>query len=173
MSGAQEAGREEPGSRRIDAASGGLLMAVALGFFVAAWREPAALYDPLGPGTAPMAVAGLLFCLSAVLLLRSLRGQRIGQSGQSLILGLDGAQPEDYRLRPGLALACFLATCGFAASIALGLPFMWSTMAFLAGLGCVLSDFRPRPSAWAVATGVAGALVIDHLFRRILLVNLP
>ena len=161
------------GERRVDAAAAALLMVVSGGFFAAAWREPAALYDPLGPGTAPMGVAALLFCLSATLLLRAVRGQRVGQSGQRLILGLDGAAPEDYRLRPGLALTCFLATCGFAASIALGLPFLWSTMAFLAGLGSALADFRPRPSAWAIGVGVVGALAIDHLFRRILLVNLP
>ena len=159
--------------RRIDIAAAAILMAVALAFVAAAWREPAALYDPLGPGTAPLGVGALLFCLSALLLLKSVRGKGVGQSGQRLILGLDGAQPEGYRLRPGLALTCFLATCGLAASIALGLPFLWSTMAFLAGLGAALSDFRPRPSAWALAIGVAGALAIDHLFRRILLVNLP
>ncbi|MEY4681396.1 MAG: tripartite tricarboxylate transporter TctB family protein [Alphaproteobacteria bacterium] len=161
------------GSRRVDVAAGALLMVVAGGFLAAAWREPAALYDPLGPGTAPMGVAGLLFCLAALLMLRALLGRRVGQSGQRLILGLEASGTTEYRLRPGLALACFLATCGFAASIALGLPFLWSAMAFLAGLGCALADFRPRPSAWAMGVGVAGALALDHLFRRVLLVNLP
>ena len=50
------------GSRRVDVAAGALLMVVAGGFLAAAWREPAALYDPLGPGTAPMGVAS---CCSA------------------------------------------------------------------------------------------------------------
>jgi hypothetical protein len=160
-------------ARRLDGAAGAVLMAVAGAFFAAARREPAALYDPLGPGTAPMWVAAVLFCLSAILMLRALRGLRVGQSGQSLILGLDGAQSEDYRLRPDLAAVCFLATCGYAGAIALGLPFLWSTMAFLAGLGCALADFRLRPGLHAVALGIVGALVIDHVFRRILLVNLP
>lgn len=160
-------------ARRIDAAAAGLLMAVAAAFFSAAWREPVALYDPLGPGTAPLWVSVFLFAMAALLFLRSLRGLAVGQSSQSLILGLDGAQPEDYRLRPDLAAIGYLATAAYAGSIAIGLPFLWSTMAFLAGLGCALADFRPRPSAWAIATGIAGALAIDHLFRRILLVNLP
>ena len=165
---------EDPAhARRLDGVAGGLLMALAGGFFAAAWREPAALYDPLGPGTAPMWVAIILFSLSAILTLRALRGMSIGQSEQSLILGLDGTQPEDYRLRRDLAVVCFLATCAYGGSIALGLPFLWSTMAFLAGLGCALADFRPRTSLHAVVLGIVGALIIDHVFRRILLVNLP
>lgn len=168
------AGRDDAGrTRRVDAAAAALLMAVAGAFFAAAWREPVALYDPLGPGTAPLWVSLLLFVLAALLFVRSLRGLSVGQSSQSLILGLDGAPPEDYRLRPDLAATGYVATAAYAGSIALGLPFLWSTMAFLAGLGCALADFRPRLGAWAIATGVVGALAIDHLFRRVLMVNLP
>lgn len=166
-------GEDAPRSRRIDVIAGIVLLAISATVFVAAWHEPIALYDPLGPGRAPMAVSALLALLSAVLLGRALAGLRIGQSAQSLILGLDGQPAEDYRLRPALAVVCFFATCAYGASIAIGLPFLWSTMAFLAGLGAALGDFKPRLTAWAVGYAIVGGVAVDLLFRRLLLVQLP
>lgn len=166
---ADEAGR----ARRIDLIAGIALLAIAGAFFVAAWREPIALYDPLGPGRAPMAVSALLALLSIILLARAIAGLKIGQSGQSLILGLDGQPVEGYRLRPALAVICFLATCAYGASIAIGLPFLLSTIAFLAGLGAALGDFNPRLSAWAVGVAIVGGIAVDFLFRRLLMVQLP
>lgn len=159
--------------RRVDALSAIVVLAVAIGVFFAARREPKALYDPFGPGIAPMAVSAALAVLAIVLLVRALLGLRIGQSAQSLILGLDGAPPADYRLRPELALISFVATVLFVAAMAIGLPFLWSTLAFLFVLGAAMTDRKPRSIAVAAAVAVVGAGAIDFLFRRILLVQLP
>jgi len=159
--------------RRVDALSAVVVLAVAIGVFVAARREPKALYDPFGPGTAPMAVSAALAVLAVVLLVRALLGLRIGQSAQSLILGLDGAAPEDYRLRPELALVSFVATVLFVAAMGFGLPFLWSTLVFLFVLGAAMTDRKPRSIGIALAVAVVGAVAIDALFRRILLVQLP
>lgn len=159
--------------RRVDALSAIVVLAVAIGVFFAARREPKALYDPFGPGTAPMAVSAALAGLAMVLLVRALLGLRIGQSAQSLILGLDGAPPADYRLRPELALISFIVTVLFVAAMAIGLPFLWSTLAFLFALGTAMTDRRPRSIVIAAAVAVVGAVAIDFLFRRILPVQLP
>lgn len=167
---------EDPGasrSRRVDALAAVVVLVVATGVFFAARREPKALYDPFGPGTAPMAVSAVLALLAIVLLVRALLGLRIGQSAQSLILGLDGAPPEEYRLRPELALISFVATVLFVAAMASGLPFLWSTLTFLFALGAAMTDRKPRSIGIALAVAVVGAIAIDFLFRRILLVQLP
>lgn len=169
MTEASEASRQ----RHVDALAAIVVLAVAVGVFLAARLEPKALYDPFGPGTAPMAVAAMLAVLAIVLLARALLGLRIGQSAQSLILGLDGAPPEDYRLRPELALVTFVTTVLLVAAMAVGLPFLWSTLAFLFVLGAAMTDRRPRSIGLAAVVAVVGAVTIDFLFRRILFVQLP
>jgi hypothetical protein len=163
----------EASRRRVDALAATVVLVVAVIVFFAARREPAPLYDPFGPGTAPMAVSAALAVLALILLVRALLGLRIGQSAQSLILGLDGAAPTDYRLRPGLALITFVTSALFVGAMSAGLPFLWSAMTFLLVLGAALSDRRPRSLAIAMAVAVIGAVAIDALFRRILLVQLP
>jgi hypothetical protein len=169
MTEAPEASRQ----RRVDALAAAVVLAVAVVMFFAARREPKAFYDPFGPGTAPMAVSVGLAVLAIVLLIRALLGVRIGQSAQSLVLGLDGAPPADYRLRPELAFVTFATTSLFVAAMAAGLPFLWSTLAFLFILGAAMTDRRPRSIGIAAVVAIVGAVAIDALFRRILLVQLP
>lgn len=159
--------------RRVDAFAAVVVLAVAAGVFFAARLEPKALYDPFGPGTAPMAVSVALAVLAIVLLGRALLGLRVGQSAQSLILGLDGAAREGYRLRPDLAVAAFATTVLFTGAISAGAPFVWSTLAFLFVLGTLMTDRRPRSIATSAVVAAIGAIAIDVLFRRILLVQLP
>ncbi|MBM3534792.1 MAG: hypothetical protein FJX60_17325 [Alphaproteobacteria bacterium] len=163
----------EAGRRRVDALAAIIVLVFAVVVFLAARREPPPLYDPFGPGTAPMAVSAVLAFLAVILLVRALLGLRIGQSAQSLILGLDGSAPADYRLRPDLAAITFATSLTFIGAMGLGLPFLWSTMAFLFVLGACLSDRKPRSLAIAAAVAVVGAVAVDALFRRILLVQLP
>ena len=164
---------DERRARRTDALAALVVLAVATGFVVAARREPPAFYDPLGPGTAPAVLALGLGALGLVLLARSLLGFTVGRAAQSLITGLDGAAPADYRLRPGLAILTLVATVGYVAALSARLPFLWSTMGFLAILGGAMGGARPRALAPAIAVAVVGAIAIDLLFRRLLLVNLP
>src|SRR5687767_5699807 len=91
--------------RRVDALAALVVLGVAAAVFFAARLEPKALYDPFGPGTAPMAVAVVLALLAVVLLVRSLLGHRVGQSAQGLILQMNA--PVDYRLRPDLVAVTF------------------------------------------------------------------
>jgi hypothetical protein len=162
------------GDRRTDALGAAVVLVVAGVVFAAGWREPPAVYDPLGPGAVPMAAAAALFALGLTLLVRALLGLEIGQAAQSLIGGLDAASADvDYPLRPGLAVFAFAATAAYVAAIWLGVPFFLSTFAFLAGLGLAMASLRRPLVWWVVGCALAGTVAIEYVFRKVLLVPLP
>ncbi len=121
-----------------------------------------------------MAVAATLLILGLALLFRALLGLRIGHAAQSLIGGLDaGDAALDYELRPKLAIFAYVATTVYVASIALEMPFFWSTFAFLAGLGTVMARLRWPLTVWVFGASFAGTIAVDYLFRTLLQVALP
>jgi hypothetical protein len=162
------------GDRRTDPFAAVVVLAIASIVFVAGWREPPAVYDPLGPGAVPMAAAVALFALGLALLVRALLGLHIGQAGQSLIGGLDTSSEEvGYPLRPGLAAFAFAATAAYVAAIWLAIPFFLSTFAFLSILGLAMARLRRPLAYWVVGTALLATISIEHVFRKILLVSLP
>jgi hypothetical protein len=159
--------------RLTDLVAGGVVLAFAAGMHLAARAEPPALYDPLGSGTAARYVSLVLGALALILLLTASFGMRVAQSQQSLIVGLDGQTDGDYALRPWLAAFVMVATAGYAALLTAGVPFRWSTMLFLFVLGAAMGDRSRRHAAIAAAVAVIGAVAIDTVFSRLLLVQLP
>lgn len=153
---------------------GAIVVLVVAGIgFGAAWREPPALYDPLGPGTVPLWVSGALGVLALVLLIRAALGLKIGQATQSMILGMGEEAPTDYQLRPGLAVFAYVATIAYVAALSFGLPFLWSTIAFLGGLGLAMAWGKTALYPWILGAAVVGAWAIEYLFRVVLRVPLP
>jgi len=159
--------------RRKDLVGAVLVLVLASVGFGAAWREPPALYDPLGPGTVPLWVSGILGALGLVLLVRAALGLKIGQAAQSMILGMVEDAPPDYRLRPALAVLAYAATILYVLALGFGVPFLWSTLAFLGGLGMAMAWGRPAHYPWVAASAIAGALAVEYLFRTVLRVPLP
>lgn len=133
---------------------------------------PPPLYDPLGPGTAPIWLCWALIALAAMLLVRALLGLAIGHSTQALILGISGADG-DYRLRPGLAVFGFVATLAYVGAMSLGVGFLWATIGFMAALGIAMSERTPKHIVIAGVIAVIGAIGIDFLFRNVFVVLLP
>lgn len=165
---------DSPKDRRNDAIAGAAILAIAIVFGTAALREPPAHYDPLGPGTVPLAVSIVLGIFGAILLIRTLLGLKVGQAAQSVIAGLSLDDPEvDYKLRPGLAVFTYAATAAYVGAIALGIPFVWSTFAFLAIVGSAMARFRRPLIWWVLGSAAAGTYVIHLLFVKILMVSLP
>ncbi len=159
--------------RRKDLIGAIAILAVAAIGFGAAWREPPALYDPLGPGTVPLWVSGALAILALALLIRAALGLKIGQASQSMILGMGEDAPADYRLRPGLAVLAYAATIAYVAALGFGLPFLWCTLAFLGGLGLAMAWGQRALYPWIAGAAIAGAFAVEYLFRVILRVPLP
>ncbi len=168
------ANEDSPKDRRNDAIAGAAILAIAIVFGAASLREPPAYYDPLGPGTVPLAVSIALGIFGAILLIRTLMGLKVGQAAQSVISGLSLDDPEvDYPLRPGLAVFTYIATAAYVAAIELGVPFVWSTFAFLAFVGLAMARLRRPLIWWILGSAAAGTYVIHLLFVKILMVSLP
>lgn len=162
------------GERRTDTLAAVVVLAIAGIVFIAGWREPPAVYDPLGPGAVPMAAAAALFALGVALLVRAVLGLHIGQAAQSLIGGLDTSGEDfDYPLRPGLAVFSYAATAAYVAAIWLAVPFFLSTFCFLSVLGLAMARLRRPLVYWVVGAALTATFSIEHVFRKILLVSLP
>jgi hypothetical protein len=160
--------------RRID-----LWLAVAMAAVSAAvWWEASKLapapFDPLGPKSFPMWIAGALGLLSLLAIVLLLCGKYLGRSDTSLILGIGDDAPTDYALRPGLAVAASILTALYVAALTVtSAGFLWATIAYIGALGWVMSDRTPRHTLIAAAVAVVAGSAITVLFTKIFILDLP
>lgn len=149
------------------------VMAVSAFFFVEARRLPPSRFDPLGPGTFPLAISGLLVLLGALALILTLLGRNIGRAEISLIVGVSDADAS-HRPRPWLAVFAFLAVAAYALVLQFTpVDFFWATAGLIAVLGIAMSDRSPRMIAIAVAVGLGASGAITVLFGQLLRLLLP
>lgn len=160
--------------RRVDAIVGLVALAIAGVTWWEARGLPPAPFDPLGPKTVPIWLTYALAALAVVILGRLALGLRIGQSTTSMILGIGGEAPTDYRLRPGLAVFSFLWTVAYTAALTFTpLSFLLATIAYLAVLGLAMCDRSRRQVLIALAVAVIGGFAINYTFTKIFVVDLP
>ena len=165
---------DRPKARRADAVLAVAMLAAALLTWWEARKLPPSPFDPLGPKSFPIWLSYALAALAIVLLARVVLGLRVGKSTVSLILGVGGDAPTEYRLRPGLAAFVFACTLAYAAVLTFTpLSFLWSTIAYMAVLGLAMSDRSPRQRMLAVAVAAIGGAAIFYTFTRIFVVALP
>jgi hypothetical protein len=165
---------ERSSERRADAVLGLVMLAIAAITWWEARKLPPAPFDPLGPKTFPIWLSYVLAGLALVLLARLALGLRIGQSTTSLVLGVGGDAPAEYRLRPGLAVFAFAWTVAYTAVLTFApVSFLYPTIAYMAGLGWAMSDRSLRQAAIAAAVAVIGGAAIHFMFTRIFVVALP
>lgn len=160
--------------RRVDA----IVALVALAIAGATWWEARGLapapFDPLGPKTVPTWLTYALGALALVILGRLALGLRIGQSTTTMILGVGGDAPTDYRLRPGLAVFSFLWTVAYTAALTFTpISFLAATIVYIAALGLAMCDRSRRQVSIALAVAVIGGFAINTTFTRIFVVDLP
>jgi hypothetical protein len=131
-------------------------------------------FDPLGPKSFPMWIAGALGVLSLISIVVILAGRALGRSETSLILGIGDDAPTDYALRPGLAVAASILTVVYVAILTFtDVGFLWTTIAYIGVLGWAMSDRTPRHNLIAAATAVVAGAGITFLFTRIFILDLP
>lgn len=160
--------------RRVDAIAALAMLAVAAITWWEASDLPPAPFDPLGPKTVPVWLCYALGALSLIVLGRLALGLKIGQSTTSMILGVSGDAPTDYRLRPGLAVFSFLWTVAYTAALTFTpVSFLVATIVYLAVLGWAMCDRSRRQTLIALAVAVIGGIAINYTFTRIFVVDLP
>lgn len=156
-----------------------LWLAVAMAVIsVVVWWEASKLapapFDPLGPKSFPMWIAGALGLLSVVSILIILAGRALGRSETSLILGIGDDAPTDYALRPGLAVASAILTVIYVAALTFtGVGFLWATIAYIGVLGWIMSDRTPRHNLTAAIIAAVAGGGITYLFTKIFILDLP
>lgn len=149
-------------------------LGVAALIYFEARKLPDSPFDPLGPGSVPMIVSGLLAGLALLLLGRLALGLAVGSAAQSLIAGMNSDEPTTHRRRPLTAVVGYLMTVAYVAVMHLDwLDFFWATLVYMAALGILLLP-RTR-NAWiaAVVIAVVSAAATQYIFTRILFVDLP
>lgn len=160
--------------RRVDAIAALVALAVAGVVWWEASALPPAPFDPLGPGTIPVWLCYVLAVLALVMLGRLALGLRIGQSTTTMIMGISGEAPTEYRLRPGLAVFSFVWTVAYTAVLTFTpLGFLAATIVYMAGLGWAMCDRTPRQTVISLAVAVIGGFVIHYTFTKIFVVDLP
>lgn len=159
--------------RRADIGLALLMLGVSLVAFWQAWKLPPSRFDPLGPGSFPLALAAILGVLSVAALGLTLRGRDIGRAETSMVLGLDDTGGS-HRRRPWLAAGTLAALVVYGLVLQYTpLGFFWATAAAIAGLGAAMSSRTPRHLAIALVVGVAMSGLLTWLFGRVLLLSLP
>ncbi len=159
--------------RRADIGLALLMLGVSL---VAGWQAaklPPSRFDPLGPGSFPLALSIILGLLSLGALVLTLRGRDIGRAETSMVLGLDDSVGS-HRRRPWLAAGTLAALVAYALVLQYApLGFFWPTAAAIFGLGAAMSRRTPRQLLIAALVGVAMSGLLTWLFGRVLLLSLP
>ena len=150
-----------------------MMLGVSLVAFWQAWQLPPSRFDPLGPGSCPLALAALLGVMSLGALVMALRGRDIGRAEMSMVLGV-GDGEGGHRRRPWLAVGTLAALVAYGLVLEFtGLGFFWASAGLIAGLGIAMSRRSPREIAIAVVVGLAMSGLLTWLFGRVLLLSLP
>lgn len=167
---------EPAGSRRERRADAGLalmMLGVSLVAFWQAWQLPPSRFDPLGPGSFPLALAALLGIMSLAALVMALRGRDIGRAEMAMVLGVAGGEG-NHRRRPWLAAGTLAALVIYGLVLELtGVGFFWASAVLIAGLGIAMGRHGIRDIVIAVAVGVVMSGLLTWLFGRVLLLALP
>jgi hypothetical protein len=167
--------RRRDRTRRADLAFAGFCLAVAGVTWWEARALPPGKFDPLGPGTVPILLCFVMAGLAGLILLRLAIGLAVGHARTSLVLGV-GVDARDlpYRLRPALAVATFLLTALYVLAMHRGgLGFLPATGLFLALLGALLVPRTPWAQGLSLVLALVVAVLLNFVFRTILIVDLP
>lgn len=142
------------------------LLAIALaGWFLAegSTLKPG-VFEPIGPGAVPMGVAVVTIVLGAMVMVSRLRvWRRAGGGGED-------RSGEGWALTLGVSAL----TIGYCVVLNLGLlRYGLVTAVYLALVIVGMAPQRRAALPWAVAIGLVTGFGLDHIFRHLLVADLP
>jgi hypothetical protein len=149
-------------------------LVVAGTMYLEARKLPDSPFDPLGPGSVPMMLSGLLAALAAILLGRLALGLGVGSAAQSFIVGMNSDEPPVHRRRPLTAIVGYALTIVYVAVMHFDvLDFFWATLIYMTALGFMLLPRTPRSWTIAVVIAVISTAAMQYIFTKVLFIDLP
>jgi hypothetical protein len=148
----------------------GVLLAIILASALVYWdslKLRAGTYDPLGSGTMPRIVAGLIIILSLIALAQGFFGSR--PPPQPLLF----EDEEEFERRPWLAVTIFFYLIGCIVLLALRVPFGISSSLFLFVSCLSIKKFDPKSILPATACSLGVGFGLTYLFGTLFGVDLP
>ncbi len=140
-----------------------LAIALAAWFLAEGSTLKPGVFEPIGPGAVPMGVAVFTIVLSVMVMMSRLRVWR--RAG-----GAEDRAGEDWALTLGVSAF----TIGYCVVLNLGLlRYGLVTAAYLALVIVVMAPQRRAALPWAVAIGLVTGFGLDHIFRHLLVADLP
>jgi len=133
-------------------------IAIAVAFLLDGWRLEAGVFEPVGSGAVPNAVAAAIILMALVVLAGFARA-RSGEDADSE--------------RWGVAGVSLLLLTVYVTALALGLRYQWATLLYVPL--AILAIAPDRRRSWPVALVCAGVLAfgLDYTFRYLLVTDLP
>lgn len=166
---------ERTSSRRADLIFSAIITLLGVGVIVESTRlSQLPAFDPLGPGGVPMALGVLLIVFALWIGCAALVGRGVG-GGQRIFSGLE--DQDDAGNGPLLwhrALIVYLISIAYLLVLSMReVDFLPATVVYMVVLLYYLGDRSLRSMPLAVLISFAGALALDQVFRRLLMVSLP
>jgi hypothetical protein len=140
-------------------------------FFVEGRTLKPGVFEPIGPGAVPMGVAVLTIVLAlAVMAERVLRAPAPARNYDEAASTSPPAAIERWPVMLGIAAI----TAAYVSGMHLGLVgYRIATVAYLAAAVLLAAEDRVKALPWAIGLGAAFGLGLDHVFRSILVTDLP
>lgn len=137
-----------------------ILMAGA--FLVDGWSLKPGVFEPIGSGTVPNAIAVIAIGLGAAVLAEALAGLRRDRG--------EAVTQEFW----GPTLGVFVWTILYVLVLSSGsVRYQWATLIYLPVAILIPAQDRPRALPWAAGLGLVFAFGLDFVFRRILVADIP
>jgi putative tricarboxylic transport membrane protein len=143
----------------------GLLALLFLYMFVRAGELPSSMWEPMGSGTFPRLILGLLIAFNLLLMAKELRNARAGQA-------LTMRTVRDWLWQHRLAFGVLGLFALFVAAVPL-LGFRWASFPFLVACQYLLGARRTKGLLIAVIVAAALSFGLDSLFRHVFTISLP
>lgn len=145
---------------------GGVAIVMAAAFLFDGRKLAPGVFEPIGPGPVPKAIAWLIIALSGAMMAPAIRHLARGTAS--------APAPLAYAPRPVAAALVFAATAVYVAAMGMGwVGFAPATIVYLTATIWSLAEFRPIALGIGVVVSTILGFGLRYLFTRVLVTDLP